>query len=104
MKNDLLLPLVGTAAMVVCCLLPVLIVGGGAAGILAWIGGLNPSLILAAVGVGGVVAYYVVRRGRKTADRRERLPGAAPPAAQPNAVRSSDDVYSNRSADDRAPR
>ena len=92
MKNDLLLPLAGTAAMVVCCLVPVLIVGGGAAGLLAWIGGLNPSLILAAVGVGGVVAYYVVRRGRKTANRSEGLPRAAPLAAQPNSVRNADEI------------
>ena len=104
MKNEPLGALLAVGAMVVCCVLPVLIVGGGAAGILAWIGGLNTSLILAAVGVGGVVAYYVVRRGRKTADRHEGLSGAVPPAAQLNAVRSSDDVYSNRSADDRVPR
>ena len=104
MKNDLLLPIAGAAAMVVCCLLPVLLLGGGAAGLLGWIGGLDPSLILAAVGVGGVVAYYVVRRARNTADRSVRLPGAAPLAAQRNSARNSDDVFSNRSSDDRVPR
>ncbi len=67
--------------MVVCCLLPVIVLGGGAAGIFAWIGGLNPFLILAAVAGGGVLAYHILRRARVAGDRRETLPGSSPTAA-----------------------
>ncbi len=73
----------GGALMVVCCLLPLVLIGAGSAGIagiLAWIGGLNPILILAAVGGGGILAYHVVRRARGSTDRREGLPGDAPSA------------------------
>ncbi len=68
------------ALMVVCCVLPLVLIGAGSAGILAWFGGLNPILVLAAVGGGGVLAYHVVRRARGSADRREGLPGDAPSA------------------------
>ncbi len=68
------------ALMAVCCLLPLVLVGVGSAGILAWFGGLNPILVLAAVGGGGILAYHVVRRTRGSADRREGLPGDAPSA------------------------
>ncbi len=68
------------ALMVVCCLLPLVLIGAGSAGILAWFGGLNPILVLAAVGGGGILAYYVVRRARGSADRREGRPGDAPSA------------------------
>ncbi|MEE9267599.1 MAG: hypothetical protein V3V86_12815 [Gammaproteobacteria bacterium] len=62
------------ALMVVCCLLPLVLIGAGSAGIagiLAWFGGLNPILILAAVGGGGILAYHVVRRAKGSLDRRE---------------------------------
>ena len=68
------------ALMVVCCVLPLVLIGAGSAGILAWFGGLNPILVLAAVGGGGILAYHVVRRARGSADRREGLPGDAPSA------------------------
>ncbi len=68
------------ALMVVCCLLPLVLIGAGSAGILAWFGGLNPILVLAAVGGGGILAYHVVRRAKGSADRREGLPGDAPSA------------------------
>lgn len=68
------------ALMVVCCVLPLVLVGAGSAGILAWLGGVNPILVLAAVGGGGVLAYHLVRRARGSADRREGLPGDAPSA------------------------
>ena len=54
--------------MVVCCLAPVILLGGGAAGLLAWIGGLKPYLIPAAIVGGIVVSYYVFRRARVAAD------------------------------------
>lgn len=78
MKGDLLFPLVGGALMVLCCLLPLLVVGGGAMGLLAWIGGLDPALILGAVGVGGVLVYLVVRRKKTVAGRCGTGPRAAP--------------------------
>ncbi len=68
------------ALMVVCCLLPFVLKGAGSASILAWFGGLNPILVLAAVGGGGILGYHVVRRARGSADRREGLPGDAPSA------------------------
>ncbi len=68
------------ALMVVCCVLPFVLVGAGSAGILAWLGGVNPILILAAVGGGGVLAYHVVRRARGSANQREGIPGDAPSA------------------------
>ncbi len=71
------------ALMVVCCTLPLILAGAGSAGIagiLAWFGGLDPILVLAAVGGGGILAYHVVRRTRGSADRREGLPGDAPSA------------------------
>ena len=71
------------ALMVVCCLLPLVLIGAGSAGIagiLAWFGGLNPILVLAALGGGGILAYHVVRRARGSADRREGVPGGAPSA------------------------
>lgn len=68
------------ALMVVCCVLPLVLVGAGSAGILAWLGGLNPILVLAAVGGGGVLAYHVVRRTRGSANQREGIPGDAPSA------------------------
>jgi len=68
------------ALMVVCCVLPLVLIGAGSAGILTWFGGLNPILVLAAVGGGGILAYHVVRRARGSADRREGLPGDAPSA------------------------
>ncbi len=66
--------------MVVCCVLPLVLVGAGSAGILAWLGGVNPILVLAAVGGGGVLAYHVVRRTRGSANQREGIPGDAPSA------------------------
>ena len=45
MKNDLWAPIGGGVLMVVCCGLPLVFVGGGAAGILAWLGGLDPLAI-----------------------------------------------------------
>lgn len=74
----------GGALMVVCCLLPFILVGAGSAtiaGILAWIGDLDPILVLAVVGGGGILAYHVVRRARVVGDRRSGLPRAAPAAA-----------------------
>ncbi len=71
------------ALMVVCCVLPLVLIGAGSAGIagiLAWFGGLNPILVLAAVGGGGILAYHLVRRAKGSADRREGLPGDAPSA------------------------
>ena len=68
------------ALMVVCCVLPLVLVGAGSAGILAWLGGVNPILVLAAVGGGGVLAYHVVRRARGSANQREGIPGDAPSA------------------------
>ncbi len=68
------------ALMVVCCVLPLVLVGAGSAGILAWFGGLNPILVLAAVGGGGILAYRLVRRAKGSADRREGLQGDAPSA------------------------
>ncbi len=68
------------ALMVVCCVLPLVLIGAGSAGILAWFGGLNPILVLAAVGGGGILAYHVVRSARGSADRREGFPGDAPSA------------------------
>ena len=71
------------ALMVVCCALPLILVGAGSAGIagiLAWFGGLDPILVLAAVGGGGILAYHVVRRARVSAGRREGLPDDAPSA------------------------
>ncbi len=68
------------ALMVVCCVLPLVLVGAGSAGILAWLGGLNPILVLAAVGGGGVLAYHLVRRARGSANQREGIPGDAPSA------------------------
>ncbi len=68
------------ALMVVCCVLPLVLVGAGSAGILAWFGGLNPILVLAAVGGGGVLAYHLVRRARGSANQREGIPGDAPSA------------------------
>ncbi len=73
--------LAAAGLMVVCCLLPVIVVGGGAAGIFAWIGGLNPFLILAAVAGGGVLAYHIFRRAKVAGDRRNRLPESSPTAA-----------------------
>ena len=73
----------GVALMVGCCLLPLVLIGAGSAGIagiLAWFGGLDPILVLAALGGGGILAYHVVRRARGSADRLERLPGDAPSA------------------------
>lgn len=55
----------GVALMVGCCLLPLVLIGAGSAGIagiLAWFGGLNPILVLAALGGGGILAYHVFRR------------------------------------------
>ncbi len=75
--------LAAVALMVVCCALPLVLVGAGSAGIagiLAWLGGLNPILVLAAVGGGGVLAYHVVRRARGSANQREGIPGDAPSA------------------------
>ncbi len=68
------------ALMVVCCVLPFVLVGAGSAGILAWLGGVNPILVLAAVGGGGILAYHVVRRARGSANQREGIPGDAPSA------------------------
>ncbi len=68
------------ALMVVCCVLPLVLVGAGSAGILAWFGGVNPILVLAAVGGGGVLAYHLVRRARGSANQREGIPGDAPSA------------------------
>ncbi len=68
------------ALMVVCCVLPFVLIGAGSAGILAWLGGVNPILVLAAVGGGGVLAYHVVRRTRGSANQREGIPGDAPSA------------------------
>ncbi len=68
------------ALMVVCCVLPLVLVGAGSAGILAWLGGVNPILVLAAVGGGGVLAYHVVRRARGSDNQREGIPGDAPSA------------------------
>ncbi len=68
------------ALMVVCCVLPLVLVGAGSAGILAWFGGVNPILVLAAVGGGGILAYHLVRRAKGSADRREGIPGDAPSA------------------------
>ena len=68
------------ALMVVCCVLPLVLIGAGSAGILAWLGGLNPILVLAAVGGGGVLAYHLVRRARGSANQREGIPGDAPSA------------------------
>jgi hypothetical protein len=63
--------------MVVCCVLPLVLIGAGSAGILAWFGGLNPILVLAAVGGGGILAYHLVRRARGSASQREGFPGDA---------------------------
>ncbi len=72
--------LAAVALMVVCCALPLVLVGAGSAGILAWFGGLNPILVLAAVGGGGILAYHLVRRARGSTGWRERLPGGVPSA------------------------
>ena len=61
----------GVALMVGCCLLPLVLLGAGSAsiaGILAWIGGLDPLL-----GIGAVIAVLLVIgviRLRKGDDRR----------------------------------
>ena len=47
----------------------------------AWIGGLDPVLVLAAVVGGGALAYYVIRRAKVAADRRQRLAMSAPATA-----------------------
>ena len=75
------------ALMVVCCVLPLVLIGAGSAGILAWFGGLNPILVLAAFGGGGILAYHLVRRARGSADRRQGLSGDAPSAVLRNEER-----------------
>ncbi len=68
------------ALMVVCCALPLVLIGVGSAGILAWFGGLNPILVLAVLGGGGILAYHVVRRARDSDGRHDGHPGDAPSA------------------------
>ncbi len=98
MKNPLPVVLAGAGLMVVCCLLPVILLGGGAAGMFAWIGGLDRVLILAAVVGGGALAYYVIRRAKVAADRRQRLAVSAP-AAPDNSEWKHDGFVAGQNSD-----
>ena len=95
------------ALMVGCCLLPLVLIGAGSAGIagiLAWFGGLNPVLVLAALGGGGILAYHVVRRPRGPADRREGLPGDVPSALRRQEERERAGVLTRPSSQRGGPR
>ncbi len=99
MKNQLPAVLAGAGLMVVCCLLPMILLGGGAAGIFAWIGGLNGVLILAAVVGGGALAYYVIGRARVTADRCQKLAVSAPAATPDNSERKHQGFVARQNSD-----